>query len=112
MGNRIRLAALGICLAGCFAAQARETGVAAATANAVRAEPQQPRLSLEQLVQTVLDNNPELRAVQQSGVTAQAAVLSAGALPNPSWSGAVATTGRVWHRPRPAACKAWVSRFP
>lgn len=84
----VRLAALGICLAGCFAAQARETGVAAATANAVRAEPQQPRLSLEQLVQTVLDNNPELRAVQQSGVTAQAAVLSAGALPNPKleWS--------------------------
>lgn len=84
----VRLAALGICLAGCFAAQARETGVAAATANAVSAEPQQPRLSLEQLVQTVLDNNPELRAVQQSGVTAQAAVLSAGALPNPKleWS--------------------------
>lgn len=84
----VRLAALGICLAGCFAAHARETGVAAATANAVSAEPQQPRLSLEQLVQTVLDNNPELRAVQQSGVTAQAAVLSAGALPNPKleWS--------------------------
>lgn len=84
----VRLAALGICLAGCFAAQARETGVAAAPANAVSAEPQQPRLSLEQLVQTVLDNNPELRAVQQSGVTAQAAVLSAGALPNPKleWS--------------------------
>jgi cobalt-zinc-cadmium efflux system outer membrane protein len=36
----------------------------------------------------VLDHNPELRSVQQSSVTAQAAVVSAGALPNPKleWS--------------------------
>lgn len=41
------------------------------------------RLSLAQLVQTVLDHNSELRAVRQSSVTARAAVVSAGALPNP-----------------------------
>ena len=48
----------------------------------------QPKLSLNQLIQVVLDHNPELRSVQQSSVTAQAAVVSAGALPNPKleWS--------------------------
>ena len=40
-------------------------------------------LELAQLVQTVLDHNPELRAVQQSSVTARAAVTTASALPNP-----------------------------
>ena len=78
-----RFTALGICLVAGLAAQAQEARTAAAVANASSPEPQQPRLGLDQLVQTVLDNNPELRAVQQSGVTAQAAVLSAGALPNP-----------------------------
>jgi cobalt-zinc-cadmium efflux system outer membrane protein len=83
-----RLAALGICLVAGLAAQAQESGTAAAMASAGSSELQQPRLSLDQLVQTVLDNNPELRGVQQSSVTAQAAVLSARALPNPKleWS--------------------------
>ncbi|GGH66104.1 outer membrane protein CzcC [Comamonas phosphati] len=83
-----RFAALGICLVAGMVAQAQEAGPAAAVARAGSPEPRQPRLGLDQLVQTVLDNNPELRAVQQSSVTAQAAVLSAGALPNPKleWS--------------------------
>jgi cobalt-zinc-cadmium efflux system outer membrane protein len=83
-----RLATLGICLMAALACQAQENGAAATMASVSSPEPQQPRLSLDQLVQTVLDNNPELRAVQQSSVTAQAAVLSAGALPNPKleWS--------------------------
>ena len=42
-----------------------------------------PKFSIAQLVQTVVDNNPDMRAVQQSTVTARAAVVTAGALPNP-----------------------------
>ena len=86
-----KIAVFGLCLSAGLCAQAKQAEDSAAVARAaasLQAGPGQPRLSLAQLVQTVLDNNPELRSVQQSSVTAQAAVVSAAALPNPKleWS--------------------------
>ena len=71
-----------------MAAQAAEPAVGAELVSTRISDNAQPRLSLSQLIGTVLDHNPELRSVQQSSVTAQAAVVSAGALPNPKleWS--------------------------
>ncbi|WP_246610331.1 TolC family protein [Comamonas fluminis] len=71
-----------------MAAQAAEPAVGAELVSTRISDNAQPRLSLAQLIGTVLDHNPELRSVQQSSVTAQAAVVSAGALPNPKleWS--------------------------
>ena len=62
------------------AAQARpeaEAPAAAASAQAL------PRLSLDEVIRTVLEHNPDLRAVQQSRVSARAGVVTASALPNP-----------------------------
>ena len=84
---------LGLALVACAAATAQPVtseplakplvatsfGGSSENASAVKA----PTLSLNQLVQAVVDHNPELRGVEQSRVTAQAAVVSAGALPNP-----------------------------
>ena len=71
-----------------MAAQAAEPAVGTELVSTRISDSAQPRLSLAQLIGTVLDHNPELRSVQQSSVTAQAAVVSAGALPNPKleWS--------------------------
>lgn len=82
-----RSAMFGLCLAAALAAHAQNAG-GAPQASSTISDQVQPKLTLTQLVQTVLDNNPELRSVQQSSVTAQAAVVSAGALPNPKleWS--------------------------
>ena len=70
------------------AAQALPSGASGPVISSSLSTTAQPQLSLNQLIQVVLDHNPELRSVQQSGVTAQAAVVSAGALPNPKleWS--------------------------
>lgn len=87
-----KAALLGLCLTAALCAQAAQAVDAIADLETAKPaplpEPGQPRLSLRQLVQTVLDHNTELRSVQQSGVTAQAAVASAAALPNPrlEWS--------------------------
>ncbi len=82
-----RSAVFGLCLAAALAAHAQNAG-GAPQASSTISDQVQPKLTLTQLVQTVLDNNPELRSVQQSSVTAQAAVVSASALPNPKleWS--------------------------
>lgn len=93
MARLARLAS-GICLTAALCAHAQQ-GVATTTTIAAQAaatastpDPGEPSLSLAQLVQAVLDNNTALRSAQQSGVTAQAAVASAAALPNPrlEWS--------------------------
>lgn len=42
-----------------------------------------PQLSLNEVVRAVLDHNADLRAVQQSQVSARAGVVTASALPNP-----------------------------
>lgn len=83
-----RTAMLGICVAAALSAHAQTPSSSAPQISSTISDKAQPQLSLTQLVQTVLDNNPELRSVQQSSVTAQAAVVSAGALPNPKleWS--------------------------
>jgi cobalt-zinc-cadmium efflux system outer membrane protein len=78
----------GLCLAAALAANAQTNAYGTQQVSSTISDLVQPKLTLTQLVQTVLDNNPELRSVQQSSVTAQAAVVSAGALPNPKleWS--------------------------
>lgn len=85
-----RIAALCLALgtAGVFAAPADAEAGSQQAALAAAGAAQLPRLSLEQLVQAVLEHNPELRSVRQASVTAQAAVVSASALPNPrlEWS--------------------------
>ncbi|MCJ0761635.1 TolC family protein [Variovorax terrae] len=85
-------------------------GLAQAPAPAGAAEP--PRLPLAQVVQTVVAHNPELRAAQQSRVTAAASVLSASALPNPrlEWS-----SGRNRERlpsATPGAVQGWAIAQP
>lgn len=82
-----RSAVFGLCLAAALAAHAQNASSAPQISSTI-SDQVQPKLTLTQLLQTVLDNNPELRSVQQSSVTAQAAVVSAGALPNPKleWS--------------------------
>src|SRR5690606_34216451 len=83
-----RSAVLSLCLAAALAAQAQEQPAPEPVVSSTSSDQTQPKLTLNQLVQAVLAHNPELRSVQQSGVTAQAAVISAGALPNPKleWS--------------------------
>lgn len=83
-----RAAVFCLCLAAALAANAQTNAYGTQQVSGSISDPVQPKLTLTQLVQTVLDNNPELRSVQQSSVTAQAAVVSAGALPNPKleWS--------------------------
>lgn len=84
----LRPSALALCLAAALSAQAAGPDAAVAQPRATVSDHATPKLSLNQLIETVLDHNPELRSVQQSSVTAQAAVVSAGALPNPKleWS--------------------------
>jgi cobalt-zinc-cadmium efflux system outer membrane protein len=60
------------------AATAAPSG-AAATASAQAA----PQLSLNEVINAVLEHNADLRAVRQSQVTARAGVTTASALPNP-----------------------------
>ncbi len=89
--NRIALLCLAMGTSQWALAQDAQTvspGDATAVLGAASTPAAAPQLSLDQLVQTVLDHNPELRSVQQSSVTAQAAVVTAGALPNPKleWS--------------------------
>jgi len=83
-----RAAVFGLCLAAALAAHAQTNAHGTPQISGTISDQAQPKLTLTQLVQTVLDNNPELRSVQQSSFTAQAAVVSAGALPNPKleWS--------------------------
>ncbi len=83
-----RAAVFGLCLAAALVANAQTNAYGTQQVSSTISDLVQPKLTLTQLVQTVLDNNPELRSVQQSSVTAQAAVVSAGALPNPKleWS--------------------------
>lgn len=83
-----RTAVLSLCLAAALAAQAQEQPAPEPMVSSTNSDQAQPKLTLNQLVQAVLAHNPELRSVQQSGVTAQAAVISASALPNPKleWS--------------------------
>lgn len=83
-----RSAILGLCLVAVLSVHAQSTSSSASPIGTTISDQVQPQLTLTQLVQTVLDNNPELRSVQQSSVTAQAAVVTAGALPNPKleWS--------------------------
>ena len=78
-----RVAVFGLCLAAALAAHAQTNAHGTPQISSTISDQVQPKLTLTQLVQTVLDNNPELRSVQQSSFTAQAAVVSAGALPNP-----------------------------
>ena len=84
----LRPSLLTLCLSAAMAAQAAEPAAGTELVSTRISDNAQPRLSLAQLIGTVLDHNPELRSVQQSSVTAQAAVVSAGALPNPKleWS--------------------------
>ncbi|RGE45618.1 TolC family protein [Comamonas testosteroni] len=82
---------LALCLTAAFSAQAQTSvpaGASQVSTSIADAGNAVPKLSLGQLIETVLDHNPELRSVQQSSVTAQAAVVTAGALPNPKleWS--------------------------
>lgn len=83
-----RSAVLGMCLVAALSVNAQGTDTASALVSPSISDHALPKLSLNQLVQAVLDHNPDLRSVQQSRVTAQAAVVSAGALPNPKleWS--------------------------
>lgn len=77
--RRFRRVALWCALAGAgfLPVQAAAAGHAAVQAAEI------PTLTLSQLVQVVATYNPEMRSVQQSQVTAQAAVVGAAALPNP-----------------------------
>ncbi|WP_280190130.1 TolC family protein [Delftia sp. PS-11] len=66
------------------AAQAQSVPAASAPGEAASANAQAvPQLSLGEVVRAVLEHNPDLRAVQQSQVSARAGVVTASALPNP-----------------------------
>lgn len=84
----LRPSVLVLCLAASVSAQAAGPDAGEAQLSTTISDHVAPKLSLNRLIETVLDHNPELRSVQQSSVTAQAAVVSAGALPNPKleWS--------------------------
>ncbi|MFT3812516.1 MAG: TolC family protein [Acidovorax sp.] len=72
----LHVAFCGLLLGGSVAAQAQPQ---AATASAAAPQP----LTLPEVVQAVLQHNPDLRAVRQSQATARAGVASAAARPNP-----------------------------